>query len=132
MLAAILAALVPAFQSVVASIFPNPEDKLKAQELQNQLQLAVIAQAGALEQAAAENVKAEISSGSWLGKNWRPILMLTFAGLIVSRWFGYSAPNMSEAEVLELWGIVKLGITGYVGGRTVEKVAPVIAQAFKK
>lgn len=57
--------------------------------------------------------------------------MLFFAGLVGARWFGYAAPNMSEAEIMELWGIIKLGIGGYTIGRSVEKVAPSIAGMLK-
>ena len=58
--------------------------------------------------------------------------MLTFGGLIVARWFGWAAPNLSEAEYLKLWSIVELGIGGYVIGRSAEKVFPTIAQVLKK
>jgi hypothetical protein len=58
--------------------------------------------------------------------------MLTFGGLIVARWFGWAAPNLTEAEYLKLWSIVEVGIGGYVVGRSVEKIAPSIAQVFKK
>ena len=58
--------------------------------------------------------------------------MLTFGGLIVARWFGLAAPNLSEAEYLKLWDIVQLGIGGYVIGRSVEKVIPEIAEAIKR
>ena len=132
MLAALPPILGNIFQGVAASLFPNPEDKLKAQELQNQLQVAVINASSALETAANENVKAEIQGNSWLQRNWRPISMLVFLGLIVARWFGYSAPNMSEAEILELWGIVKIGLGGYTIGRSVEKIAPSVVSAFSK
>lgn len=50
--------------------------------------------------------------------------MLTFVALIVARWFGWAAPNLSEAEYLKLWSIVELGLGGYVIGRSVEKVLP--------
>jgi hypothetical protein len=79
-----------------------------------------------------EIVKAEAQSDHWLAACWRPILMLTFGGLIVARWLGWSAPNITEAEVLKLWDIVQLGLGGYVIGRSVEKVVPAIAGALKK
>lgn len=79
-----------------------------------------------------EIVKAEAQSDHWLAACWRPILMLTFGGLIVARWLGFSAPNITEAEVLKLWDIVQLGLGGYVIGRSVEKVVPAIAGALKK
>ena len=80
----------------------------------------------------AEIVKAEAQSDHWLAACWRPILMLTFGGLIVARWLGWSAPNITEAEVLKLWSIVELGLGGYVIGRSVEKIVPAIAGAIKK
>jgi len=78
-------------------------------------------------QAQAQIVIAEASSGSWLTRSWRPITMLIFVGLITARWFGYSATNLSPAEYLELWGIVKLGLGGYVIGRSAEKIVPGVA-----
>ena len=57
--------------------------------------------------------------------------MLTFVGLIVARWFGWSAPGLSEAEALALWDIVQLGLGGYVIGRSAEKLVPSIADALK-
>jgi hypothetical protein len=58
--------------------------------------------------------------------------MLTFTALIVARWLGFSAPGISDAEVLKLWDIVQLGLGGYVMGRSVEKIAPQIAQAVAR
>lgn len=82
--------------------------------------------------AQAEIVKTEAASTHWLAANWRPLTMLTFTALIVARWFGWAAPNLSEAEYLKLWSIVEFGLGGYVVGRSVEKIAPTVAGAFKK
>jgi hypothetical protein len=82
--------------------------------------------------AQAQIVQAEAASNNWLASSWRPLTMLTFVGLIVARWFGWAAPNLSEAEYLKLWDIVQLGLGGYVIGRSVEKVVPSIAEAVKK
>lgn len=106
------------------------------QEKRDQARLALMemAQKGELAELTgrAEIVKAEAASSHWLAANWRPLLMLTFGALIVARWFGWAAPNLSEAEYLKLWDIVGLGIGGYVIGRSAEKVLPSIAQALKK
>ena len=80
--------------------------------------------------AQAGIINTEAASSHWLAANWRPILMLTFGSLIVARWFGWAAPNLSQAEYLALWDIVKLGLGGYVIGRSVEKVAPSIVSAI--
>lgn len=68
----------------------------------------------------------------WLAATWRPIVMLTFAGLIVARWMGWSAPGIGEAEVLKLWSIVELGLGGYVIGRTAEKIVPNLTAVLGK
>ena len=81
--------------------------------------------------ARADIVKTEAASEHWLVATWRPLLMLVFGGLIVARWFGWAAPNLSEAEYLKLWSIVEFGLGGYVVGRSVEKIAPSIADVIK-
>lgn len=81
--------------------------------------------------AQADIVKTEAASTHWLAANWRPLLMLTFGALIVARWFGLAAPNLSEAEYLKLWSIVEFGLGGYVVGRSVEKIAGPITDAIK-
>lgn len=106
-------------------------DKAKADEAR--LALLELAQKGELAELTgrAEIVKAEAASEHWLAANWRPILMLTFGSLIVARWFGWAAPNLSEAEYLKLWDIVELGLGGYVIGRSAEKIIPAAAAALK-
>lgn len=74
--------------------------------------------------AQASIVGKEAASQHFLAANWRPITMLTFVGLIVARMFGYTAEGISEAEYIELWSLVKIGLGGYVVGRSVEKTAP--------
>lgn len=107
-------------------------DKAEAARMQQEITLELLRQDSALQQAAAEIVKAEAESEHWLTACWRPILMLTFGALIVARWLGYSAPNITEAETLKLWSIVELGLGGYVIGRSVEKVVPAIAEVVRK
>lgn len=114
---------------LIDRLWPDPEKKDQAK-----LALLELAQKGELVEftGRAEIVKTEAASSHWLAANWRPLTMLTFAGLIVARWFGWAAPNLSEAEYLKLWSIVEFGLGGYVVGRSVEKIAPSIADAFKK
>ena len=121
--------LIPILGSVLDKILPDAQAaadaKLKMLELAQKGELADLT-------ARAEIVKTEAASQSWLASSWRPITMLTFTGLIVARWFGWSAPNLSEAEYLKLWDIVELGLGGYVIGRSFEKVIPAVAEAVKR
>lgn len=114
---------------LIDRLWPDPTQRDQAR-----LALMEMAQKGELAEltSRANIVNAEASSQHWLAANWRPILMLTFGGLIVARWFGWAAPNLSEAEYLKLWSIVELGIGGYVIGRSVEKIVPAIAEAVNR
>jgi len=113
-------------------LFPDPEQDNKRKEAEQAFSIAILEKAQDIEKLAGEIIKAEAASSHWLAANWRPLTMVTFVALIVCRWFGYSAPNMSEAEILELWAIVKIGLGGYVIGRSGEKVLPGILAALKK
>jgi hypothetical protein len=129
MIPALIPSLVPILGKVVGNLFPDPAEKAKAEaEVMRQL---LSAQAE-IEKAASEIIRTEAASEHWLAANWRPLTMLTFVVLIVARWFGWAAPNLSEAEYIKLWSIVEFGLGGYVVGRSVEKIAPSIAQALKK
>lgn len=114
---------------IIDRLWPDPAQRDAAK-----LALLEMTQKGELAEFAgrAEIVKTEAASTHWLAANWRPLTMLTFCGLIVARWFGWAAPNLSEAEYLKLWSIVEFGLGGYVVGRSVEKLAGPVADAIKK
>lgn len=123
-----LSAVLAVGGKVIDRLFPDPAQKAEAQ-----LKLLELAQKGDLTDLTerASIVKTEAASQHWLAATWRPIVMLTFTALIVARWMGWSAPGLSEAEILKLWDIVELGLGGYVIGRTAEKVVPTLASAMK-
>lgn len=82
--------------------------------------------------AAADIVKAETASSNWLAANWRPLTMLTFVALIVARILGFTSHEVPSAEYEKLWELVQLGLVGYVYGRSAEKIAPQVLNAFAK
>lgn len=76
--------------------------------------------------AAASIIVAEAQSESAITRTWRPIIMLIFAGLIIASWFGYTPPGIDQpmSPMLDrLFDLMEIGIGGYVGGRTLEKIA---------
>ena len=128
MIPALIPILAPIFGQIVGNLFPDPTEKAKAEaEVFRQL----LAHQSEIESAAAKIINTEAASSHWLAANWRPLTMLVFVGLIVARWFGWAAPNLSEAEYLKLWSIVELGLGGYVIGRSAEKIVPAAAAALK-
>lgn len=86
----------------------------------------------------AEVVIAEAKSDSWLAANWRPITMLTFVLIIVWNYIvvgtvGSFWPQVHTIPIpTDMWELLKLGIGGYIGARSVEKVAPAIVAAIQK
>lgn len=78
-------------------------------------------------QASSDVVKAEAQSESWLARNWRPMIMVFFSFLVGSYWFGYTPQNITPEILNELFSIIKLGISGYIVGRSVEKTAIAVA-----
>lgn len=129
MLQALIPALAPILGSIIKSRFPDPTEAAKVEA---EMTAQLWQNAHQLNAAAADIIKAEASSNNSLASSWRPITMLVFVGLITARWFGWAAPELSEAEYLKLWSIVEFGLGGYVVGRSVEKIAPTIADAIRR
>lgn len=68
------------------------------------------------------------TQGSKLQRSWRPIVMLSFSFIVVYSYFIQPAffPNaISMIDKIDpsFWELLKLGLGGYVIGRSVEKVA---------
>ena len=97
------------------------EDKDEANRLKFEIQRQLIENKSSELEASAKIVLAE-AQGSWLQRNWRPLLMVTFTGLIVAHWFGLTAPNIPEGVQNSLLNIVMVGVGGYVVGRSGEKI----------
>ena len=72
-------------------------------------------------------IVAETNSKSFLARNWRPIMMLTFVGIILNNYMiaPYLALFGVPYAVMEIppdmWDLLKLGISGYIVGRSAEK-----------
>lgn len=66
------------------------------------------------------------AGGSWLQRNWRPIVMLSFALIPFNNSVIYPYFMDNGAVLLELdpevWELLKLGLGGYIGLRSGEKV----------
>lgn len=109
---------------ILDKVFPDPAEKTKAKQKLLELQ-----QNGELQeiQVRMQAIVAEAKSEHWLTANWRPITMLTFVVIIANNYI--LAPYLNvlfDVNVVlpippEMWDLLKLGIGGYVVGRSVEK-----------
>ncbi len=110
---------------VINKVIPDP---IKAQEARQKL--LELQQAGELKELeqSANVVMSEAQGESFLQRNWRPITMLSFVAIVVNNYilypylslFWHSAPLLPIP--VDLWDLLKIGLGGYVVGRSTEKI----------
>jgi hypothetical protein len=106
--------------SVAKAIRSDPQAAIKLRQIESQLEQTRL-------EVRGQAVQAEANGESWLQRNWRPLTMVWFSALIGGYWFGYTPDNLSEEAVLSLFGLIKLGLGGYVIGRSAEKITKEIS-----
>ena len=132
-----IAALLPVLGPIVGDVIKRvlPEDKDKRADIEREINMALLGNSAAIEQAAASVILAESKSEHWITATWRPILMLTLTAIV--GWNFLIAPLIELAVLLstndqvplsiplpeQLWNLLMIGVGGYVVGRSGEKIA---------
>ena len=101
-------------------LFTSKEEKIKAESIIKQI---LIEKQLELQQMQTDVIIAE-AKGNWLQRSWRPILMLSFGFIVIyvkfiAPVFGFTIPELE----IEFWELLKIGIGGYVVGRSAEKIS---------
>ena len=109
---------------LIDKVLPDPIQRAKAQallvKLHNEGHLKEIEQ-------GAETVRAEANGESWLQRNWRPLIMLMFGGIILNNYILYPYLSLFTDKTVSLpipedmWELIKIGLGGYVLARSAEK-----------
>jgi len=86
----------------------------------------------ALAEARSSIIVAEAKSQSWLARNWRPLVMLTFAVEIVLISTGSMDVDSLVLVPEQMWRLLQIGIGGYIVGRSAEKIVPQVFNNKKK
>lgn len=82
--------------------------------------------------AQSKVLVAEAQASSWLTSSWRPLVMLAFASILVYSFFFGPMFDLKVVPIPDdLWDLMKLGIGGYIGGRSVEKLVPMLGKIKK-
>jgi hypothetical protein len=115
---------VDAVGKVIDNVFTNDEEKSQAKKELTEVVLKGLNDVAAVQ---GEVIKTEMS-GNWIQKSWRPIMMLAFGVILICKWFGLTNEAIPLELELQLLDIVKLGLGGYVVGRSVEKVATTVTK----
>ena len=141
----IIARAAGAVGSLLGSVFEGidaldttEEEKLilkgQLEEARQAFQIEMAQIAASAEAERGQVIRAEIASDSWLAKTWRPILMLTFGFVIV---YSVVAPSFGTPQVDmsgipdRMWTLMTVGIGGYLGARSVEKLGPTAVDWIK-
>jgi len=95
-------------------------------KLENEFREKVLEYESKLIEAKASVIQSESTGRSWLQRNWRPITMLVFLTLVVCDSFGLLAFRLAD----QAWGLLKIGLGGYVIGRSAEKIIPSVARRY--
>jgi len=104
------------------------EDKDKANELETAIKNKLIGLEQEVVRAQRDTIVAEANSQSFIARNWRPIMMLTFVFIIANNYILFPYVQLFGGTALELeipdamWGLLKIGVGGYVVGRSGEKM----------
>ncbi len=93
-------------------------------KIENELEAKYLDLESQLIKSQSAVIIAEAQSQSWIARNWRPIVMLTFTTLIVLIATGYMDMVALQAVPEELWKLLTLGIGGYMTLRSVDKNLP--------
>ncbi len=104
------------------------EDKDKANELETAIKNKLVNLEQEVVKAQRDIIVAEANSQSFIARNWRPIMMLTFVFIIANNYILFPYVQLFGGTALELkipeamWGLLKIGVGGYVVGRSGEKM----------
>lgn len=109
-------AIIDLVKTGVDKIFPNAGEKER-----NALRSFLQALDGRVKVLVTE------MSGNWLQRSWRPILMLSITAVLVNNYilipylslFGVPSTILDFPD--QLWNLLKLGVGGYILGRSAEK-----------
>jgi hypothetical protein len=127
--------VVESIGGVLGKFITDPAEKLKAQvemtKIATDYQVQLLQADRDVAVAQASVVVAEAKSESWLARNWRPLIMLEFGFVI-----GYNfvlAPIFSLHALpipQDMWQLLKIGLGGYVFGRSAEKIVETAVPAI--
>jgi len=111
--------------AILDKVLPDPKVRSQAKTALLKLQ-----KEGLLKEieSSLEVINSEARSEHWVVAAWRPITMLTFTTIIANNYILYPYLSLlwENAPILKLpdnlWDLLKIGLGGYVIGRSGEKM----------
>ena len=136
-LGSLISGLLGGAGKIIDEMHTSREEKMAAQATFMRIQGDILTKVAKFEtdlvESQASVIKAEATSQSWMARNWRPILMLTFTYIIAHNYVLAPSFGLNYLEIPDsMWGLLKIGVAGYIGGRTFEKITPEIIKVVRK
>ena len=104
---------------VIDNLFTSEEERINAK---NKILQVLKEKELELQKMQTDIIIAE-AKGNWMQRSWRPLLMLAFGFIVIYVKFIGPLFNLPIPELeIEFWDLLKIGIGGYVVGRTGEKM----------
>jgi hypothetical protein len=127
-----LGAVAPLAKILFNTIEKTVPDKDLQEKLKAQLQTQLLQSNTQELQAAAKIIEAEAKAG-WFASSWRPLLMYVLIFILVWNYILGPVVKIFTGAVIsfelpgDVWGLLQIGLGGYVVGRSAESVARTIA-----
>jgi hypothetical protein len=124
-----VSSIIESVGGVLDKFITSDEEKLQAKQAISDLVISKLTDIASYQRDA---LVAELQGNS-LQRNWRPLVMLAFAFIIVFHYFlqpvlghWWPIPNIDLPD--QFWNLLEIGMGGYVIGRSVEKVADTVTK----
>jgi len=114
--------------SISAAVSNLSADSKEKEKIKSEITYAILSHYDKIAQMQRDIISNE-TKGNWLQRSWRPIVMLTFAAIVVLGVF-IDIPILEEGS--QFWDLLELGLGGYVIGRSAEKITTTIGKRLLK
>lgn len=121
----------------VTDVFKSFQNrKITESEMRSEVNKAVLSTFAEVSKTQASVIEAEMG-GNWLQRNWRPIVAVCFAAIVVFYgiilpilvgWFGFPPVRVGDQLLEWIMSAVTICLGGYIGGRSLEKIVSTLRQ----
>jgi hypothetical protein len=111
------------------------QKQISESQLRRDIEKVILGTFNEVSKTQAEVIMAEAKGENWLQRNWRPVVAVAFAFVVVFYglitpimvgWFGMPPVRVGDDLLKWIMDAVVICLGGYIGGRSLEKIASMI------
>lgn len=108
------------------------EMQLRYKQLLMEMEGSYLSYETKLMESQSKIIESEAKGESWLQRNWRPLLMLICMFIVLNNYVLVPYFNIPVAVLDDhIWRLMEMGVTGYVAGRSLEKISENLGPALQ-